>query len=182
MDNTSPRVFLVGAGPGNPGLLTLRAVECLKQADLVIYDRLANSSLLDHAPVKAQKICVSELAGHHAERCEPINQLMIEAAGQGKRVVRLKGGDPLVFGRGAEEAEALREAGIPFEIVPGVTAALGAAGCAGIPLTDRRHASAVAFVAGHQQSQGELDWAALARFPGTLVFYMGMSRLAHIVG
>jgi len=184
MDNTSPLVFLVGAGPGNPGLLTLRAVECLKQADLVIYDRLANSSLLDHAPVKAQKICVSELAGHHAERCEPIHRLMIEAAGQGKRVVRLKGGDPLVFGRGAEEAEALREAGIPFEIVPGVTAALGAAAFAGIPLTHRLHASAVAFVAGHEcpgKARSAIDWNSLALFPGTLVVYMGMTRLETIV-
>ncbi|MFL5244846.1 MAG: uroporphyrinogen-III C-methyltransferase [Gemmataceae bacterium] len=178
------RVFLVGGGPGNPGLLTLRAVECLTQADLVVYDRLANSSLLDHAPPKADKVCVTELAGHHAERCQPIHDLMIAAAKQGKRVVRLKGGDPLVFGRGAEEAEALREAGIPFEIVPGITAGLGAAAFAGIPLSHRLHASAVAFVAGHECSGKEssaIDWNALVHFPGTLVVYMGMSRLESIV-
>jgi uroporphyrinogen III methyltransferase/synthase len=125
---------------------------------------------------------VDSFAEHHPQRGPLVIEALIDAARQGLRVVRLKGGDPFVFGRGAEEAEALGQAGIPFEIVPGVTAALGAGAYAGIPLTDRRHASAVAFVAGHQQSQGDLDWSALARFPGTLIFYMAMSRLADIVG
>jgi uroporphyrinogen III methyltransferase/synthase len=179
-----PRVYLVGAGPGDPGLLTLRAVECLSRADLVLYDRLVPASLLDFAAAGARRVCVNDLAGHHRERIPLIHQTMIEAAGQGQCVVRLKGGDPFVFGRGGEEAAALHEAGIAYEIVPGVTAALGAAACAGIPLTHRDHASAVAFVTGHEQpdkTESALDFAALARFPGTLVFYMGMSRLPQVV-
>jgi uroporphyrinogen III methyltransferase/synthase len=179
----SAQVFLVGAGPGNAGLLTLRAVECLRQADLVLYDRLVASALLNLAPVSAERRCVTELAGDHPARVPEVNRLMIEAARQGKRVVRLKGGDPFVFGRGAEEVEALRAAGIAFEVVHGVTAALGAAAYAGIPLTDRRFASAVAFVTGHEcpgKEASALDWEALARFPGTLVFYMGVRRLGPI--
>jgi uroporphyrinogen III methyltransferase/synthase len=179
-----PRVFLVGAGPGAPGLLTLRGLECLRQADLVIYDKLVSLRMLEHAPPHAERICVTGLADCHVERHRPVQQTMIEAARQGKTVVRLKGGDPLLFGRGGEEAQALKEAGIPFEIVPGVTAALAAGACAGIPLTHRLHASAVAFLTGHEQPdkpESALDWAALARFPGTLVVYMGMSRLARIV-
>jgi uroporphyrinogen III methyltransferase / synthase len=179
-----PTVFLVGAGPGHPKLLTLRAVECLAQADLVLYDKLVSPLVLDHAPASAEKICVTELATHHDERIVPIHDAMIQAAKAGKRVVRLKGGDPYVFGRGAEEAEILRQAGVPFEIVPGVTAALGAAAYAGISLTHRSCASAVAFVTGHEnphKPESILDWNALARFPGTLVIYMGMSRLERIV-
>jgi uroporphyrinogen III methyltransferase/synthase len=179
---TAP-VFLVGAGPGNPGLLTLRAAECLARADLVLYDKLVPPRLLEHAPPSAERVCVAELSDCHAERYRPVQEALIEAARRGRCVVRLKGGDPFLFGRGGEEAEALRRAGIPYEVVPGVTAALGAAACAGIPLTHRGHASAVAFVTGHESpAKGEsaLDWAALARFPGTLVVYMGMSRLAQI--
>lgn len=185
MERQGTRVFLVGAGPGNPGLLTLRAVECLEQADLVIYDRLANAWLLDHAPSKARRVCVTELASHHVDRCRPVIDLMIEAAKSGQCVVRVKGGDPLVFGRGGEEAEALFQAGIPFEIIPGVTAALGAAAYAGFPLTHRDHASAIAFVTGHERGDKEdhaVDWAGLVSFPGTLVIYMGLSRLSTIVG
>src|SRR5207302_11406402 len=140
--------------------------------------------LLDHAPASAQKQCVTELAAHHDERVVPIHEVMIAAARTGRRVVRLKGGDPFVFGRGAEEAEVLRQAGIPFEIVPGITAALGAGAYAGISLTHRAHTSAVAFVTGHEnphKPDSALDWQALARFPGTLVIYMGMSRLERIV-
>jgi uroporphyrinogen III methyltransferase / synthase len=177
-------VGLVGAGPGNPGLLTLRAVELLAQADLVLYDRLVPVRLLDHVPISARRICVDSLHGTHPERWPEIYEIMIEAARQGRRVVRLKGGDPFVFGRGGEEAEALRQAGIPYEVVPGVTAALGAGAFAGVPLTHRRHVSAVAFVTGHEKpdkTDSFLDWAGLARFPGTLVVYMGMARLAHIV-
>ncbi len=179
-----PTVYLVGAGPGHPGLLTLRGAECLRQADLVLYDKLVSPLLLEHAPATAQKRCVVELAPHHDERMVPIHEAMIVAARAGRRVVRLKGGDPYVFGRGAEEAEVLRQAGIPFEIVPGVTAALGAAAYAGISLTHRAVASAVAFVTGHEnphKPESVLDWDALARFPGTLVIYMGMSRLDRIV-
>lgn len=178
------RVFLVGAGPGDPGLITVRGVECLRQADLVIYDKLVSPRLLEHAPPDAQRICVTALADCHVERHKPVQQTMIEAARQGKTVVRLKGGDPLLFGRGGEEAQALNAAGVSFEIIPGVTAALGAGACAGIPLTHRLHASAVAFVTGHEQPdkpESTLDWATLARFPGTLVIYMGISRLAKIV-
>ncbi|MCI0643052.1 MAG: uroporphyrinogen-III C-methyltransferase [Gemmataceae bacterium] len=178
-----PRVFLVGAGPGHPGLATLRAVECLRQTDVVIYDKLAPAALLDFAPAHAEKISVVELGSDHVERSQPTLDLMIAKAQQGKTVVRLKGGDPLVFGRGGEEAQALHAAGIPFEIVPGVTAALGAAAFAGIPLTHRQHASAVAIVTGHEdpgKPESALDWPALARFPGTLVFYMGIARLERI--
>lgn len=180
----TPQVFLVGAGPGHPGLLTLRAVEVLAQADLVLYDKLVSRRLLDHAPPTAERLCVDQLPGYHPQRSPHIHRTLIEAARQGKCVVRLKGGDPLLFGRGGEEAEALRAAGIAYEIVPGVTAALGVAAYAGIPLTHRAHASAVAFVTGHENpaKPGQtLDWGLLARFPGTLVIYMGIARLPHIV-
>lgn len=179
-----PPVALVGAGPGNPGLLTLRAVECLASADFVLYDRLVPTRLLEHARSGAQLICVDELPSHHSDRYSQVHGVLIDAARRGLRVVRLKGGDPFVFGRGGEEAEALRAAGIDFEVVPGVTAALGAAAFAGIPLTDRRHASAVAFVTGHEQPGklgSTLDWPALARFPGTLVVYMGIAQLPALV-
>src|SRR5438477_4325792 len=184
MADASPQVFLVGAGPGHPGLLTLRAVECLAQADLILYDQLVPRQLLEHAPAHAERVCVGDLPGCHPERWPQVHAAMIAAARQGKRVVRLKGGDPFIFGRGGEEAEALRQAGIAYEIVPGVTAALGAAACAGIPLTHRLHASAVAFLTGHEQPAkpgSHLDWDALARFPGTLVVYMGMARLPQVV-
>ncbi|MHB1422686.1 MAG: uroporphyrinogen-III C-methyltransferase [Gemmataceae bacterium] len=177
-------VALVGAGPGNPSLLTLRAVELLGRADLVLFDRLVPVGLLDRFAEKARRICVEALHGAHPGRCAETYQIMIDAARQGQRVVRLKGGDPFVFGRGGEEAEALRRAGISYEVVPGVTAALGAGAFAGIPLTHRLHASAVAFVTGHEnpdKMDSLLDWSALARFPGTLVVYMGTARLAHIV-
>jgi uroporphyrinogen III methyltransferase/synthase len=180
---TEPQVYLVGAGPGRPDLLTLRAAECLRRADLILYDRLVPPALLDHAPATAECVCVADLAEHHPQRVPRVEEAMIGAARAGRRVVRLKGGDPCLFGRGGEEAEALRRAGIAFEIVPGVTAALGAAAYAGVPLTHRHHASAVAFVTGHEcpsKAGSALDWAALARFPGTLVFYMAASHLADV--
>ncbi len=177
-------VFLVGAGPGNPGLLTVRAWQCLERADLVIYDRLVPQLILALTCPRAKHICVTDLAARHAARGSRVIETMIEAAQTGHRIVRLKGGDPLIFGRGGEEAEALRAAGIPFEIVPGISAALGAAAYAGVPLTDRRTASALALVTGHEnvvKGSSAIDWPALARFPGTLVMYMGMSRLPEII-
>jgi uroporphyrinogen III methyltransferase/synthase len=162
----------------------MRALECLAQADLVLHDKLVPPRLLDFAGAGAEQVCVADLFGCHAERGPQVQEALIQAARQGKCVVRLKGGDPLLFGRGGEEAEALREAGIDFEIVPGVTAALAAAASAGIPLTHRFHASAVALVTGHEdlsKPENLLDWPALARFPGTLVLYMGMKRLPQIV-
>ncbi len=182
---TEPFVHLVGAGPGNPGLVTVRAVECLAHADLVIYDKLVPPRVLDYAPPSAERVCVRELTSYHGEPAPRIVQRMIDAARAGRRVVRLKGGDPFIFGRGGEEAEALRDAGIAYEVVPGVTAALGAAAYAGIPLTHRALASAVAFVTGHEnpaKPASALDWPALARFPGTLAIYMGMAHLPQLVG
>jgi uroporphyrinogen III methyltransferase/synthase len=178
-----PQVFLVGAGPGSAGLLTLRAVECLARADLVIYDRLVPRRALEYASPDAELVAVADIPGSHPQRAPQVLQLMMEAARVGKCVVRLKGGDPFLFGRGAEEAAALRAAGISYEIVPGVTAALGAAACTGIPLTHRQYASAVAFVTGHEAGKphSALDWQALAHFPGTLVVYMGLSRVGQTV-
>ena len=176
-------VVLAGAGPGHPGLLTLRALECLRQADLVLHDRLVSEAVLAHVPPAARRVCVDALPGEHPQRWPHIHAAMIDAARQGLRVVRLKGGDPMMFGRGAEEAQALRDAGLDYEIVPGVTAGLGASAFAGIPVTHRDHASAVAFVTGHEypgKPGSRLDWAALARFPGTLVFYMGVARLPSL--
>jgi uroporphyrinogen III methyltransferase/synthase len=175
-------VYLVGAGPGHPGLLTLRGAECLARADLVLYDKLVPVRLLDHAPA-ARHVCVTELSPAHSQRYPHIHRTLIEAARQGQCVVRLKGGDPFLFGRGGEEAEALRAAGISYEIVPGVTAGLAACACAGIPLTHRLHASAVALVTGHEHPDkpaSTLDWGVLARFPGTLVIYMGIAHLPRI--
>jgi uroporphyrinogen III methyltransferase/synthase len=149
---------------------------------VVIYDRLLPERLLDFVPPTAERIAVASLPGRHAERCPHITTALLDAARSAKCVVRLKGGDPFLFGRGAEEAEALRLAGIPYEVVPGVTAALGAAAYAGIPLTHRLHASAVALVTGHECAKPDvtIDWSALARFPGTLAFYMGIANLPLI--
>src|SRR5262249_41059081 len=139
--------------------------------------------LLEYAPPAARRVCVYDLPGRHPERAPQVQQLMIDAARQGQCVVRLKGGDPFVFGRGAEEAEALRQAGVSYEIVPGVTAALAAAACADIPLTHRAHSSAIALVTGHEdpyKSESNLDWGTLAHFSGTLAIYMGVTQLGHI--
>jgi uroporphyrinogen III methyltransferase/synthase len=179
-----PQVALVGAGPGNPGLLTVRALACLKQADLVIHDQLVPAALLELAPESAERLCVNELHDLHVERGPLVTRTMIDEARKGRRVVRLKGGDPFIFGRGGEEAEALREAGVSFEIVPGITAAIGAAAFAGIPLTHRFCASAVALVTGHEKDDktgSVLDWGVLANFPGTLAVYMGLKRLPLLV-
>jgi uroporphyrinogen III methyltransferase/synthase len=169
------KVYFVGAGPGDPGLITLRGVECLQRADVVLYDYLVNARLLDHVRADAARICLGE-GGGRAFSQEQINARLVELAREGKAVVRLKGGDPMVFARIAEETGRLTAWGIPFEIVPGVTAGLAASSCAGIPITHRDFASAVALVTG-QEKRGKagppMDYAALAKFPGTLVFYMG---------
>ncbi|HEX4610750.1 MAG TPA: uroporphyrinogen-III C-methyltransferase [Urbifossiella sp.] len=177
-------MFLVGAGPGNPGLLTVRAAEVLGRADLVLYDQLVPIRLLDLANPAAEKVCVRDLPGTHPDKYPHIHELLIRYGQAGKTVVRLKGGDPLVFGRGGEEAEALRSAGVGYEIIPGVTAALAAGAFLEIPLTHRNYASAVALVTGHElpnKPGNRLDWKALAAFPGTLCVYMGVARLPVIV-
>ena len=177
-------VYLVGAGPGAPGLLTVRAAELLGRADVVLYDSLVPKRILDVANPSAELVCVRDLPGKHPDKYPQIYDLLIDRARKGRAVVRLKGGDPLVFGRGGEESEALTAAGVPYEIVPGVTAALAAAACLDIPLTHRKFASAVALVTGHElpgKAGNILDWQALANFPGTLAIYMGVSRLPILV-
>jgi uroporphyrinogen III methyltransferase/synthase len=178
-------VYLVGAGPGDPGLITLRAIECLRRADLVLYDYLVNPAVLEHAAASAELVCL----GHHGTgrtlAPEEIVARMLDQARRGRTVVRLKGGDPSIFGRSGDETEALRGAGIPFEIVPGITAALAAAAFCEIPITHHQDASAVAFIAGqerHCKAAPSLDYAALAEFPGTLVFYMGVTTAAKWSG
>jgi uroporphyrinogen III methyltransferase/synthase len=176
-------VYLVGAGPGDPGLITARALDLIATADVVLHDRLIPPGALDGARRDAELVYVGKQPGESQRSQGDIEELMVERANAGKSVVRLKGGDPFVFGRGGEEAEALRDAGVEFEVVPGVTAAVGAAAYAGIPLTHRDDASAVAFVTGHEDAAKDdstLDWEALARFPGTLVLYMGVKRLGDL--
>jgi uroporphyrinogen III methyltransferase / synthase len=180
---SGPTVHLVGAGPGDPGLLTVRAVELIASADVVLYDRLIPAEALTHARADAELVYVGKQGGGPQMPQEEIDRLLVEHGRSGRRVVRLKGGDPLVFGRGGEEALVLREAGVEFEIVPGVTAGVAAPAYAGIPVTHRELASGVAFVTGHEdpdKPESMLDWAALARFPGTLVFYMGVRALPRI--
>jgi uroporphyrinogen III methyltransferase / synthase len=174
-------VYLVGAGPGDPGLMTARSLELIAAADSVFYDRLIPPGALAGARAEAELVYVGKQPGVPSVPQEEIGERLIEAAEAGRSVVRLKGGDPFVFGRGGEEAEALRAAGVEFEVVPGVTAGVAASAYAGIPVTHRDDASAVAFVTGHEdpeKPESALDWEALARFPGTLVFYMGVKRLA----
>ena len=183
MTPSAPTSSSSGAGPGDPGLLTLRAVELLGSADVVLYDRLIPPGALRHARPEAELVYVGKQGGGPQMPQEEIDRLLVEHGRSGKRVVRLKGGDPLVFGRGGEEALRLREAGIGFEIVPGITAGVAAPAYAGIPVTHRELASGVAFVTGHEdpdKPESALDWAALARFPGTLVFYMGVRALPRI--
>ncbi|HWV88201.1 MAG TPA: uroporphyrinogen-III C-methyltransferase [Capillimicrobium sp.] len=177
----SGRVYLVGAGPGDPGLLTVRARELLDHADIVLTDRLVPPGILDG--LRAEVIDVGKVGGGEHVPQDETNRLLVEHARAGRTVVRLKGGDPFVFGRGGEEAQVLRRAGIPFEVVPGVTAGVAAAAYAGIPVTQRGVAPAVAFVTGHEdpgKPESQLDWPALAAFPGTLVFYMGVRALPRI--
>src|SRR5918996_2193630 len=182
--NESPGiVFLVGAGPGDPGLITTRALELIVAADVIVHDRLIPHDVLLPARPDAELLYVGKEPGAASVPQEGIEELLVDRARQGKLVVRLKGGDPFVFGRGGEEAEALAAAGIPFEVVPGVTAGIAAPAYAGIPVTHREDSSAVAFVTGHEdpaKDDSALDWEALARFPGTLVLYMGIKRLPEI--
>lgn len=176
-------VYLVGAGPGDPGLLTARALELIAAADVIVYDRLLPSSALAGAREDAQLIYAGKEGGGPSMPQDEIERLLVEHGSAGREVVRLKGGDPFVFGRGGEEAETLRGAGIPFAVVPGVTAGVAAAAYAGIPVTHRDGASAVAFVTGHEdpgKRESALDWDALAAFPGTLVVYMGVRQLDAI--
>lgn len=176
------RVYIIGAGPGDPGLITLRGVQCLREADVVIYDYLVNPEILGHAGPKAERIYAGKQGGAHTLSQEAINALLVQKAGAGAVVARLKGGDPFVFGRGGEEAETLREAGIPFEIIPGVSSAVAVPAYAGIPLTHRGHTSTVAFVTGHEdpgKEKSDLDWPTLAGI-GTLVFLMGVKNLTSI--
>jgi uroporphyrinogen III methyltransferase / synthase len=176
-------VYLVGAGPGDPGLLTARALELIAQAEVIVYDRLIPAQALDRARSDAELIYAGKEGGGESVGQEEIERLLVQHGSAGRAVVRLKGGDPFVFGRGGEEAEALRAAGIPYEVVPGVTAGVAAPAYAGIPVTHRDAASAVAFVTGHEdpsKAESALDWDALARFPGTLVVYMGVRRLGAI--
>jgi uroporphyrin-III C-methyltransferase / precorrin-2 dehydrogenase / sirohydrochlorin ferrochelatase len=174
-------VTLVGAGPGDPELLTLKALRALQDADVILHDRLVPAAVLDMARRDAARICVGKAAGGLGSTQQQINALLIEHARQGKRVVRLKGGDPFIFGRGGEELEALSQARISFSVIPGVTAAAGCAAYAGIPLTHRDYAHGVTFVAGHGDADGrEPDWSTLAKSGLTTVFYMGLSRVQHI--
>jgi uroporphyrinogen III methyltransferase/synthase len=175
--------YLVGAGPGDPGLLTARALELIARADVILHDRLIPAEALAHARADAEIVDVGKIGGGRQVPQEETTRLLVEHARAGRTVVRLKGGDPFVFGRGGEEAQALRAAGCAFEVVPGVTAGVAAAAYAGIPVTQRGLASAVAFVTGHEDPSKEetaVDWAALAGFPGTLVFYMGVRQLPRI--
>ena len=177
------RVYLIGAGPGDPGLLTLRGKALLARADVVVYDHLVSPRLLEYAPARAERLYVGKQAGAHTLSQEEINRLLVERAGSGATVARLKGGDPFVFGRGGEEALALSDAGILFEVVPGVTAGIAVPAYAGIPVTHRQLAGGVGLLTGHEtpdKEESSLNWSALANWKGTLSFYMGTGNLSSI--
>lgn len=181
-DLTTGKVFLIGAGPGDPELLTLKALRLIREADVVVFDRLVSDEIMALVPETARRIDVGKMAGRHTLPQDGINALLVELAGEGLTVVRLKGGDPLIFGRGSEEAEVLRGAGIPVAHVPGITAAQGAAASTGVPLTHRGLATGVRYVTGHRAKDArlDLDWASLASEETTLVVYMGAANIAEI--
>jgi len=186
MVESTPRgkVYLVGAGPGDPELISVKGVRCIAEADVLIYDYLAAEALLEHARTECRRIYVGKKGGDHTLPQEAINRLIVQHAGAGRVVTRLKGGDPFIFGRGGEEAEAVVAAGIDFEVVPGITSGIAAAAYAGIPLTHRQFTSSVAFITGHEdptKAGSDIDWASLAKGIGTLVFYMGVKNLPFIV-
>lgn len=177
------KVYLVGAGPGDPGLITVRGLELLRSAEVVIYDRLIHPTLLEQVPANAIRIFAGKDSGSHHLPQEQINNLLIQHALHGQKVIRLKGGDPFVFGRGGEEAQALAEAGIPFEVVPGVSSAIAVPAYAGIPLTHRKLSSSFAVITGHEACKAapSVDWARLATAIDTLVVLMGLKNLPSIV-
>jgi len=180
--NKTGKVYIIGAGPGDPGLMTVKGVKCLQEADVVIYDHLINPGILNLAPANVRLVYAGKEGGKHTLSQDEINARLVAEARQGHVVARLKGGDPFIFGRGGEEAEELIRAGIPFEIVPGVTSAISVPAYAGIPLTHRRYTATLAFVTGHEdplKEQSEIDWKALAGI-GTLVFLMGVRNLSRI--
>lgn len=180
----SGKVYLVGAGPGDPGLITVKGLGCLKKADVVVYDRLVDENILDEARPEAEKIYVGKASNHHTLEQGMINQLLIQKAREGKMVVRLKGGDPFVLGRGGEETEALAEHGIPFEVVPGVTSAVAVPAYAGIPVTHRGVASSVTIITGHKASESKgpnIAWDKISTATDTLVILMGLGNLEYLV-
>jgi uroporphyrinogen III methyltransferase/synthase len=184
MTQSIGKVYLIGAGPGDPGLITVKGLECVKKADVIIYDYLANERLLDQRRDDAELLYVGKQGGRHTLPQGEINGLIVKKAKEGKIVARLKGGDPFIFGRGGEEAEELADSGIPFEVVPGVTAATSVPTYAGIPLTHREHTASVAFVTGHEdptKPESKVHWDKIATGIGTLVFFMGMKNLQNIV-
>lgn len=175
-------VYIVGAGPGDPKLLTIRGLECLQQSDVIMYDRLVNPALLNHAKIDAELIYCGKEPGKHGLIQEEIHRVLVEKAEQGYTVTRLKGGDPFVFGRGGEEAAILRQAGIGYEIVPGITAGIAAPAYAGIPVTHRNHATSFAIVTGHgraEKGKDFLDWASISHID-TVAFYMSVGNISHI--
>lgn len=177
------RVYLVGAGPGDPELITVKALKALKEADVIVYDRLLSQAVLDIVPDTTEKIYVGKSSRAHTLPQDQISKILIDQALKGKRVVRLKGGDPFLFGRGGEEAEELRKAGVKFEVVTGVSSALAAPAYAGIPVTHRRYSSSVAVVTGHEDPSKEdvsVDWEKLAMAADTIVILMGVGRLDQI--
>ena len=185
MTNKYGKVYLVGSGPGDPELLTMKARRLIDTADVVIFDQLPGKAILDSIPQNTEKIDAGKFAGDHRLSQWETNELIIKKAKEGKMVVRLKGGDPYMFGRGGEEAEVLVEAGVEFEVVPGITSAIAAPAYAGIPVTHRDHASMVTFITGHEdptKDETALDWETLAKFDGTIVIFMGVKMLGRNTG